>query len=97
MLARLKAVTKMVKTNSGTMRSVCRRGRTAVTNRLLKLSQSTMRLKLLEFLKICKFLCLTADESDTYSFSAPLAAALQGCTPTFEWGNQFVGQTDVAV
>ena len=50
----------------------------------------------LEHLKKCKFLCLTADESDTYSFSAPMAAALQGCTPTFEWLNLFMGQVDVA-
>lgn len=94
MLSRLKAVTKTVNTRAG-IRSVCRRGRAAVTNRLLKLSGQTMDMKL-QHLKKCKFLCLTADESDTYSFSAPLAAALSGCTPTFEWANLFIGQVDVA-
>lgn len=93
MLSRLLTLVKTEKTSAGT-RSVIRRGRTAVTSRLLKLSQQTMKLKL-EFFKKCKFMCLTADESDTYSFSAPLAAALCGCTPTFEWANLFVGQTDV--
>ena len=32
----------------------------------------------------------------SYSFSAPLAAALQGCSPMFKWANLFIGQTDVA-
>ena len=51
---------------------------------------------LLKFLSSCDFLSLAADESDTFSGSAPMAASLQGCNSSFEWLNAFVGQIDVA-
>ena len=91
---RVNALTKPANTSAGT-RGPCRRGRTAITKRLLELGKRTLSKKV-EHLLACKFLGITADESDTYSFSAPLAVALQGCTPTFEWANMFIGQTDVA-
>ena len=45
-----------------------------------------------DFLLGCKKLGLSADESDTFSGSAPLEVALQGCNPNFEWLNSFIGQ-----
>ena len=92
-LIRLAALTKRVKTSHG-VRGAIRRGRTAITNRMYKLSRDTLAKKV-EFLLSCRYLGLTADESDTYSFSAPLAAALQGCSPTFQWASLFMGQVDV--
>ena len=61
----------------------------------MKLANNTI-LKKVEFLLSCRYLSLTAGESDTYSFSTPLAAALQGCSPDFLWANLFIGQTDVS-
>ena len=94
-LIRLAALTKQVKTSHG-VRGAIRRGRTAITRRMYQLAKDTI-VKKVEFLLSCKYLGLTADESETYSFSAPLAAALQGCSPTFEWANLFIGQADVAI
>ena len=94
-LTRVNALTKPVTTSRG-VRGPCRRGRTAITKRMLQLGKETLAKKV-EHLLACKFLGITADESDTYSFSAPLAVALQGCTPSFDWANLFIGQTDVAV
>ena len=94
-ITRLNALTKPVKTSHG-LRAAIRRGRTAITNRMRQLGKETLTKKV-EHLLACKFLGITADESDTYSFSAPLAVALQGCTPSFEWANLFIGQTDVAL
>ena len=50
----------------------------------------------IDFLLKCEFLSITTDESDTFSYTAPLATAIQGCTPDFVWANLFMGQTDVA-
>ena len=94
MITRLHAVTASVKIRGG-QRSVCRRARRAITSRMFALAKTTMAKKV-EHLLSCPYLSLTADESDTYSFSAPLAAALQGCSPLFQWANLFIGQTDVA-
>ena len=77
-LIRLAALTKQVKTSHG-VRGAIRRGRTAITRRMYQLAKDTI-VKKVEFLLSCKYLGLTADESETYSFSAPLAAALQGCS-----------------
>ena len=94
MIARLQAVTSTVNTRAGS-RSVCRRGRRAVTKRILELANQTLTKKV-EHLLSCPYLSLTADESDTFSFSAPMAVALSGCSSTFEWANLFIGQECVA-
>ena len=73
-----------------------RLGRKSITRRMRQLSEMTLRQKG-AFLKTCNYLSLSCDESDTFSATAPLAAALQACSPEFLWGNLFVGQTDVAV
>ena len=93
-LVRLNAATAPVNTCSGT-RAACRRSRSTLTRRMLKLSEICVQKKV-EFLSSCRYLGLTCDESDTFSASAPLAVALQGCSPSFEWGLIFMGQTDVA-
>ena len=95
MITRINACTKSVLVCSGVRRAACRRGRSAITDRLLTLARHTLAKKV-EHLRKCRYLSLTADESDTYSFSAPLAVALQGCSPEFLWANLFLGQTDVA-
>ena len=97
-LTRLNAVT--AKEQRGTkfdskQMCVLRRGRRAVSQQIMKLAAKTLASKG-AFLTKCKQLGLSADESDTFSGSAPLAAALQGCSPDFEWFNAFIGQVDVA-
>lgn len=48
------------------------------------------------FLTTCKYISLSADESDTFSGSAPMAASLQAVNSSFEFMNVFAGQVDVA-
>ena len=93
-LNRLNVVVKEVNTSSGS-RAACRLGRHQVAKRMMKLAKLSLEQKT-RFLKTCTYLSLTCDESDTFSFTAPLAAALQGCDQDFLWGNVFIGQTDVA-
>ena len=98
-LLRLKTVTSTVsrpcKYGDPVVKNVCRRSRTAVAKRILQLSDKTVKKKV-EFLQSCEYLGLSADESDTFSGSAPLAASLQGCSADFGWLNTMVGQIDVA-
>ena len=93
-LCRLNESTKSVNTKGG-RRAACRRSRSGVTKRMIELAQSTLAQKI-EFLLTCGFLSLSCDESDTFSSTAPMAVALQGCSTTFVWGLLFMGQTDVA-
>ena len=93
-LSRINAAVDVMKTSAGP-KVGCRRGRTAITKRMRKLAKMTLSQKA-KFLKSCDFLSDSCDESDTYSFTAPLAAALQGCSRDFLWGNLFMGQADVA-
>ena len=68
----------------GTMKRGCksgkkmgiRLGRKAITRRMRQLSEMTLRQKG-SFLKTRNYLSLSCDESDTFSATAPLAAALQ--------------------
>ena len=92
---RLEAVTARENIKGGT-RMACRRARASVANRLGVLAKKTRELKV-KFLRRCRFLCLSADETDAWSLTSPLAVALQGCDPNFNWGNYYIGQKDVAL
>lgn len=98
-LTRLTVVTETVKRGhrhgKASEKIGLRRSRTAVAKRILKLADKTVAKKV-EFLQRCKYLGMSADESDTFSGTAPLAASLQGCSPTFGWMNSMVGQINVA-
>ena len=94
-LVRLNLATKPESIRGGHTRPACVRSRRYVADRLVKIGKMTLKKKA-EFLKTCPYLSLSADESDTYSFSAPLASALQGCSESFKWANLFMGQVDVA-
>lgn len=89
-LIRLNAVTAR---ETRRRKDVCvvRRGRCAISKRIFKLSGKALQSKV-KFLLTCQRLGLAADESDTFSGSAPLAGALQGCNANFEWINAFIGQ-----
>ena len=93
-LRRINAATAAERVRNGRTRPACVRSRQWVTDRMLQLGELCLKKKT-EFLLKCPFLGCACDESDTYSFSAPLAAALQGCSWDFEWGNLFMGQSDV--
>ena len=93
-LSRLNAAVDVIKTKVGP-KVGCRRGRMAITKRMRQLSHMALQQKV-KFLKSCEYLSVSCDESDTFSSSAPLAAALQGCSKDFLWGNLFIGQGDVA-
>lgn len=93
-LQRLKAVTGSEKT-CNSQRMAVRRGVTACTERMHVMAGDVVKLKT-KFLNKCEYLCVSADETDMYSLTAPLAVALQGCDTDFNWGNFFMGQTDVA-
>ena len=94
-LTRLEAVTTQQKIIGGT-RMACRRGRTALANRLAVLAKKSRELKV-QFLRTCPFLCISVDETDAWSLTAPLAVALQGCDRNFNWGNFYIGQQNVAL
>ena len=94
-LARINAAVERINTKVGP-KAGCRRGRTAIRKRMLRLANMTLDQKCV-FLKTCEYVSLSCDESDTFSFSAPLAASLQACSPDFLWANLFIGQTDVAL
>ena len=94
-LERVNAAVKMETIRGDRQRPACVRGRHWVASRLVQLGNITLRKKV-EFLLKCPYLSCSADESDTYSSSAPLAAALQGCSVDFKFGNLFMGQSDVA-
>ena len=94
-LLRLQAVTEQQNTRGGS-RMIVRRCRTYITNRLTALAKRSSALKV-KFLKRCQFLCVSCDETDAWSLTSPLAVALQGCDAEFNWGNFFIGQTDVSL
>ena len=94
-LLRLRAVVKRQNTRSGP-RMCCRRGRTYLRKRLSQLAAQSSALKV-KFLRRCQFLCVSIDETDSWSVTSPLAVALQGCDPTFNWRNFYIGQTDVSL
>ena len=50
----------------------------------------------MDFLRGCDYVACAADESDSFSGSAPLACSLQACNDKFEFCNSFAGQIDVA-
>ena len=92
---RLNIVTKSETVRGGRTRPACVRGRCWVADRMLALTKISLTKKA-EFLLSCPFLSCTCDESETYSSSAPLSAALQGCSWDFKWANLFMGQSDVS-
>ena len=92
---RLEAVTARENIKGGT-RMACRRARASLTNRLGVLAKKTRELKV-KFLRSCPYLCISVDETDAWSLTAPLAVALQGCDTNFNWGNYYIGQKDVAL
>ena len=94
-LLRLRAVVKRESTSSGP-RIACRRGRAYLRKRLSQLATQSSVLKV-QFLRRCQFLCVSIDETDAWSLTSPLAVALQGCDPEFNWGNFYIGQTDVSL
>ena len=94
-MVRLNAATEEQTIKGGNTRPACVRGRHYVAERMLVIGKQTIQQKA-KFLASCPYLSLSADESDTYSFSAPLAAALQGCSRAFQWANLFMGQVDVS-
>ena len=94
-MARCNAAVAQEKVRGGRSRPACVRGRIWACNRTLELAEVCLQKKA-EFLKSCPYLSLTADESDTFSSSAPLSCGLQGCTKDFTWANLFMGQDDVA-
>ena len=93
-ILRLKAVTAQETTRNG-HRMACRRGRHYVSDRVQTLAKRVVKLKV-DFLRKCGHLCMSADETDAYSLTAPLAVSLQGCDNDFNWANFFIGQEDVA-
>ena len=93
-LSRINAAVDVMKTSAGP-KVGCRRGRTAITKRMRQLAKMTLSHKA-KFLKSCDYLSASCDESDTFSFTSPIAVALQGCSRDFLWGNLFMGQADVA-
>lgn len=94
-LLRLKAVTTQKNIRGGS-RMICRKGRTYISNRLTTLAEQSSKLKV-KFLRRCPYLSVSVDETDAWSVTAPLSVALQGCDTDFNWGNFFIGQTDVAL
>lgn len=94
-LQRVNAAVKAQVVRGGRSRPACVRSASWVTNRMLELAKITVKKKT-DFLLTCPYLSVSCDESDTYSSSAPLAAALQGCSWDFNWANLFMGQTDVS-
>ena len=94
-LERINACVALQAVRGDRQRPSCVRGRHWVAERMIKLGQISLQKKV-EFLLSCPYLSCSADESDTFSGSAPLAAALQGCAMDFKWGNLFMGQHDVA-
>ena len=90
-LQRMQALVNTETVRGDKQRPACVRGRHWVANRMLELGKLSLDKKV-EFLLSCEYLSCSCDESDTYSSSAPLASALQGCSFDFQWANLFMGQ-----
>ena len=94
-IERIQSLVKHETVRGKRTRPACVRGRHWVANRMLQLGKECLQKKI-DFLLSCEYLSCSCDESDTYSNSAPLATALQGCSFDFHWANLFMGQSDAS-
>ena len=94
-IQRMQSLVKAETVRGNRTRPTCVRGRHWVANRMMELGKACLKKKV-DFLLSCDYLSCSCDESDTYSSSAPMASALQGCSFDFHWANLFMGQSDAS-